>query len=524
MQNHVIMSNEYFKNTIREYQDWQLAFFRETGQNSRDAKATKIKYTIEETNDGILVTCEDNGIGMDDNILINKFLVMGGSHKIDNDNVGGFGYAKSIILFCHKEYKIWTNDNYLYGSFGQYSNIEKIKKIKGTRISVLFDKSLTNVYSLEEKLKDWVLNSCIPNVNIYLNNKILRQSKNKLSFEKQDCIGKISFDDYENSNSYLWVRIKGLAMFKKILYPQGTQFYGYLDLNNENSLESLTANRDCLKPDYDRELSRLINSLSNERSLYKLDNLDELLLNQKIDINAFIDNISKGIDFEDKHEKENEKKHLFYHALPKQRIEESLLDNNIKKTFSKLEKDFNKKNEEISLIISKIDNHLYPTDFFIKIGKNNKSILHSYKESVKLLNQKRIQKLAIEWNTLINDLLFILKEDSISHFPKITYNSFLNQYEVYGKRVNTGFSFFTPDTLGMNIEKDDDYFIVLDIPKYKLYNFSNYDLMQIAIHEIAHIVFKYHSDDWASLLFFIQKAVNDSGYNYKKIGTLDNGL
>ena len=53
-----------------------MALFREVIQNSVDAGATKIDFTLDEEDGGYKLTCIDNGSGMDERILIDVLLSM----------------------------------------------------------------------------------------------------------------------------------------------------------------------------------------------------------------------------------------------------------------------------------------------------------------------------------------------------------------------------------------------------------------------------------------------------------------
>ena len=92
---------------------------RECLQNSLDAidKAVRLGQISKEEafvsiswfgND---VTVEDNGIGMTIEDLHTKFLTLGGTTKGDENSVGGFGIAKSVILGCGTGFKVETQDN-----------------------------------------------------------------------------------------------------------------------------------------------------------------------------------------------------------------------------------------------------------------------------------------------------------------------------------------------------------------------------------------------------------------------------
>jgi len=118
---------------------------RELLQNSRDACITSnspdshIKITLEINPDYYIIICEDNGIGMSSEDILNKFLCLGRSGKDNGDSVGGFGIAKAAILSCD-EWVIESRDNYLDDSMLGYSPIKKIEYRQGTKITVRLNK------------------------------------------------------------------------------------------------------------------------------------------------------------------------------------------------------------------------------------------------------------------------------------------------------------------------------------------------------------------------------------------------
>ena len=121
---HITVDDEVFANTLSMYADWREAWWREAIQNSVDANATEIRLgvrcldqnmdmvdlgTDDDTSRSleaehriqfIEVSCEDNGIGMDQETLATKFLAVGGTGKgsARSSAVGGFGEAKKLLI------------------------------------------------------------------------------------------------------------------------------------------------------------------------------------------------------------------------------------------------------------------------------------------------------------------------------------------------------------------------------------------------------------------------------------------
>ena len=113
------VSPDFWSKLLERYRNWELAWWREVAQNSRDAQATQIDWSIapgtykdietgQET-EAMVVTAYDNGVGMDADVLRKALLTRGGSVKPE-DSVGGFGDAKNLILFPWLGWKVETRD------------------------------------------------------------------------------------------------------------------------------------------------------------------------------------------------------------------------------------------------------------------------------------------------------------------------------------------------------------------------------------------------------------------------------
>lgn len=218
---------------------------RECLQNSLDAiksavSAGQIKPLagkIDITIDGDNITIADNGIGMNIQTLHEKFLTLGGTTKGDEDNVGGFGLAKSVILGCGTGFKVRTQDNIFTSEDLGKNPIQKTDFIQGTEITlynVQTGKGTTisdNPDSFLSSILDYILSSDI-DVPVKVNGKdyepffkesnktrrslaqfnvdssmIPDKTKLKLNVFKDDSVG----------SKYLYIRLRGLTQFKQYL-------------------------------------------------------------------------------------------------------------------------------------------------------------------------------------------------------------------------------------------------------------------------------------------------------------------
>lgn len=120
---------------------------RELCQNARDAcrrterepRITLAAVTDDEFRYGKLV-CRDNGCGMDEDTILDRFLCLGGTDKADGDT-GGFGIAKAVILGGCTWWQVRTQ--------GFYVSMDHVRQglpvdsgrrhITGTQVSLRYD-------------------------------------------------------------------------------------------------------------------------------------------------------------------------------------------------------------------------------------------------------------------------------------------------------------------------------------------------------------------------------------------------
>lgn len=140
-----------FKMILQDYSDWRKAWWREVIQNAVDAGATKVNLDVREPSDEDrsdysyfstlpslahlgaidltktkIVRCIDDGGGMSDDVLFNKFLMMGGTGKEGvTGAVGGFGVAKELILLPWIVWSVRTQNKLVVGRGLDYEILEK---------------------------------------------------------------------------------------------------------------------------------------------------------------------------------------------------------------------------------------------------------------------------------------------------------------------------------------------------------------------------------------------------------------
>ena len=130
------IGREFFTTALRDYEDWPEKWWREAVQNAVDAGACNITCAVEHHPGGVAVSCEDDGSGMDEDVLINKFLVLGGTTKVTGETTGGFGKAKELLVLPWLEWEVHSRDRLVRGS-GTYYEVSAARERHGTRLAVL---------------------------------------------------------------------------------------------------------------------------------------------------------------------------------------------------------------------------------------------------------------------------------------------------------------------------------------------------------------------------------------------------
>jgi len=251
---------DYFAGAKDDYKNWREKWFREAIQNAVDAGATRIAVTCRrldadgrEVSDGdpfarIEVAVDDDGRGMDDDILHDKFLMLGGSGKASEaGSVGGFGKAKELLLLPWIHWEIATQDLLLGGHGILFDHGDgdtpRVPFRKGTRLTVVMraDDCTDEVPAIA-----FIKKCFLPNVRFTVNGKAVPANlqvgemvrdlgKAEVYFEK-----KMRFD-----KPIMLVRVNGMYMHE-IGISSEVKGTVVIELKGK-STDLLTANRDGLR-------------------------------------------------------------------------------------------------------------------------------------------------------------------------------------------------------------------------------------------------------------------------------------
>lgn len=250
----ITIGRNFFRSALREYGNWQKAFWREAIQNSVDAGAKHIELGTAAQPDGTYrVWCQDDGRGMDRETLVTKFLALGGSTKQDaaTGQTGGFGVAKQLLILPWISWSITSQGLRASGSGVDWVG-EAVPVTKGTRLEVVMAADeRTQPYNAREVL-GW---STLPRVKFTLTTISQNGAVQTEVVEAQRNVGELIrtapglFDVYWNrkgtSTPYASIRSNGLWMFTKYI---GSDVEGAVTIEvTGRSIDLLAANRDAFR-------------------------------------------------------------------------------------------------------------------------------------------------------------------------------------------------------------------------------------------------------------------------------------
>jgi hypothetical protein len=257
----------FFCKEFNDYSDWRWAYVREAAQNGIDAPgSTKLYFEITLTADGdTRVVFGNNGAPMDEDTLANKLLALGESGKNFAGTVGGFGKAKLLLLFAQRSWVVRTGTLLASGEGGNYELTDNLEYLHGTRTEVV--------------MKGNQLVAIVDRVRLFAE---MSQWSGEIGFIGKDSDGPDAKDQFipiegrtkkgsrrkelpwgviytnNSGQGLLLVRINGTPMFTKPVQYKGMVL---IELSG-NSADTLTANRDGLRWEQQRELDEFLSAIS----------------------------------------------------------------------------------------------------------------------------------------------------------------------------------------------------------------------------------------------------------------------
>jgi len=249
---------EFFEKAKNDYSNWRWAIIREFFQNGIDAPGSReIVITIGRKGADTLLHVANDGAPMNEDTLVNKLLSLGASGKDGTTTTGGFGKAKEILYFAHKQYEITTGHLRVNGSGAGY-DLETIDLgYPGTVSEVTLEGDLVD--ELTDLANEYIFMTQWRGVFV-LNGK-----KVKGQFRKGSRRREFSWATVYTNRSFidrLVVRINGIPMFRRHLNCGGKCVV--LELKG-SSLDVLQANRDSLSWGYSNQLESFIDEITVDK-------------------------------------------------------------------------------------------------------------------------------------------------------------------------------------------------------------------------------------------------------------------
>jgi hypothetical protein len=245
------IGREFFAKAKADYADWRWGWVREISQNSMDCGSTQIDVTIERKGGNTQIAVSNNGYPMTPDILINKFLTLGGSAK--DGGVGGFGIAKQLLVACHLHWSIRTGSLLAQGEGGDYELTSDLDHLHGTITTVLMEgDEVGRMVAMFERFAALAQWKGVLTVNGHTLATDLRKGSPRREYEW----GKV-YTNQQQSN-LLVVRIGGQPMFTRNIRFKGCVL---VELTGTSG-QRLVSSRDRLQYRYNDELDDLLNELA----------------------------------------------------------------------------------------------------------------------------------------------------------------------------------------------------------------------------------------------------------------------
>jgi hypothetical protein len=433
------------------------------------------------------MTVIDNGIGMDEEVLVSAMLTMSGSKKGEN-SVGGFGSAKNLILFAHESYTLHTRDNFVDGRCLSY-NLTKSDYLSGTKIEIVFHETFNyDKIEFQDILESYLAKCNFRNVTIKINNAVIELPRQDLELCQSTDWCNVYSEEKDYETHYANVRKNGICMFNIWLsQPNRRHFTIELALD---STECMSANRDTLKYTYQNKLQEITNNiLINRNSFGKLYN-SSIVYRGKVSF-SFIDSLRHRIDrfIED----------LSVDVIGEVKI---LVDSLTKSKTVKEQSIILDKIQQIAPEIINIATDLN-SDFIIDISK--KGVDDVPKNLVPGTMSKKYSTYAKLWKSCVSKVIEIMGEDVA---------------------FQVGWIISESDTLAMLKTINGGY--CFQVNPYELYDADKkkmtYNMLMAACHEYSHIYHRGHNEDFSSMYYTVTTKVLSEISSWREIYNLKDNI
>lgn len=255
-------TDDYYERRLRDYDNWEVAFWREVIQNSRDSGATRIElecvedtFADPETKDRVpamRVSVSDDGRGMGYDTMMTAFFRRGGTLK-EAGSVGGFGDAKNLILTPWLGYEVRSHDTVVVGRHEEiYADLTKqgLPYHEGTKVTVWMPMTKTTT---PEHAQFLIEQSSLDTIRFSVNGKRVKGTlpKGKLVQENAiyvdgDKVGQLLIHHSPRARRKgVYVRSHGLYMYE--MHGYESDFKGVVTIEvNAPPIDVFTTKRDAL--------------------------------------------------------------------------------------------------------------------------------------------------------------------------------------------------------------------------------------------------------------------------------------
>ena len=257
----ITIGAQFFITALKDYEDWPIKWWREAVQNSVDGGGKNIALDAKTQEDGtMLVTCDDDGRGMDEDTIVNKFLVLGGTTKIGAGGAaGGFGKAKELLLLPWISWRVHSRDTIVEGAGIDYT-VTRGPMRQGTRLDVVMppDKCTNGAVA-----RGFLEKCDLPGISFTVNGEATKAELRGVNLiSTVEGKAEIYYTPADSKQSQLYVRTKGLFMFS--IYIGEIPGFVLAELIAP-SIEILTANRDGFRDYYvKREIAQLAERIAKD--------------------------------------------------------------------------------------------------------------------------------------------------------------------------------------------------------------------------------------------------------------------
>lgn len=259
------IGREFFVTALNDYSDWKQTWWREVVQNSVDAGSTLIELSCTENPDGTwTISATDNGGGMDEDVLLNKFLLLGGTTKVGAEGkAGGFGKAKELLILPWLRWTVHSQDTVASGTGIDYT-VERGSYLNGTKVEVVMPADQHTdapaAIAFIEKCDLPGVRFRVTQFDQYGEQRWTPKAKLKAKNELVEIPGKAIIYTTKVKGRKPWhmyIRVKGIYMFEE--YVGETPGEQVIVEITAPSIEILTANRYGFR---DREVRREVSRLA----------------------------------------------------------------------------------------------------------------------------------------------------------------------------------------------------------------------------------------------------------------------